>query len=61
MVAVIGATIALVVSLSWWYRRGDQRVRSRLAATHTFSFGEPGQEPETTPTPEEHNGDALSR
>lgn len=31
--ALLGGTVLTVVGLAWWYRRGDRRIRARLAAT----------------------------
>jgi hypothetical protein len=47
--ALIGGTAVLVVGLAWWFRRGDRRLRTRLADVH----GQPVLEPasgETVPT-----------
>jgi len=42
--ALIGGTVLLVLGLGWWFRRGDGRLRSRLAATQGEPFREPDGE-----------------
>ncbi len=37
-----GLTAAVVVGLTWWYRRNDSRIRQRLARVRPVEFGEPG-------------------
>jgi hypothetical protein len=39
--------MVLAVGLTWWYRRGDRHVRSRLAGAHEIGFQEPTPETET--------------
>jgi hypothetical protein len=34
LTALVGGTIVLVVGLGWWFRRGDRKLRARLARTH---------------------------
>jgi hypothetical protein len=45
-VGLILLTVATVVGLSWWMRRGDRQVRSRLAGARAPTFVEPAPEPE---------------
>jgi hypothetical protein len=42
--SVFGLTAVLVVGLTWWYKRGDRQVRSRLAVTQVREFVEPGSQ-----------------
>src|SRR5262249_21381880 len=41
LLSVLGVTVVLVVSLTWWFRRGDQRVRTHLDRTRNIQFVEP--------------------
>jgi hypothetical protein len=47
------ATGVLAFGLHWWFRRGDRRVRDRLAGVRHREFVEPGSPglPDTTPSP----------
>jgi hypothetical protein len=40
--AVLGGSVLLVVSLHWWFRRCDRRVRTRLDMSRHANFIEPG-------------------
>ena len=42
LVAVLGATILLVIGLHWWFRRADRRIRTHLDRTRNSGFNEPG-------------------
>jgi hypothetical protein len=44
LVAVLGASVLLVASLHWWFRRADRRVRMYLDTTRNASFIEPGHD-----------------
>jgi hypothetical protein len=46
---LVGGTIAFVVFLTWWLRRGDERVRRRLAGVAPRPF-DPNSEPEPGPS-----------
>jgi hypothetical protein len=35
---LVAGTVVLVVGLGWWYRRGDRKVRNRLAAARPLEF-----------------------
>lgn len=41
----------LVLGLGWWYRRGDRRLRSRLAAARAVNFHGFGPEEDPQPVP----------
>jgi hypothetical protein len=41
LIAIVGATVLLVLCLNWWFRRSDQRVRTSLDRTRNGSFVEP--------------------
>jgi hypothetical protein len=36
--ALFGATVGVIIALSWWYRRGDREIRERLAARQRARF-----------------------
>jgi hypothetical protein len=38
IVGVFGVVLAAVISLTWWFRRTDQRVRRRILAAHSPEF-----------------------
>jgi hypothetical protein len=40
MIALFAGTIALVVGLGWWFRRGDQRFRRRVTEVQAGMFAE---------------------
>ena len=42
LVTVVGASVLLVVSLNWWFRRGDRRIRMHLETNRNANFVEPG-------------------
>jgi hypothetical protein len=44
LLAVLATTVLLVVSLHWWFRRGDRRVRTHLDMTRNVNFVEPRPE-----------------
>jgi hypothetical protein len=44
LIGVLGTTVVLVVTLHWWFRRADRRVRMHLDTTRTASFIEPDAE-----------------
>jgi hypothetical protein len=50
---LVVATVALAFGLTWWFRRGDRRVREQLAAVRRREFVDPGTPnlPDTTPSP----------
>lgn len=41
LVTVLAVTVLLVVSLHWWFRRGDRRIRTHLDMTRSANFNEP--------------------
>jgi len=41
LLAILGGTILVVAALTWWYLRGDKRVRSQLDKTRKAAFIEP--------------------
>jgi hypothetical protein len=41
LVTVVGASVLLVVSLHWWFRRGDRRIRMHLDINRNANFVEP--------------------
>jgi hypothetical protein len=49
LTALVGGIIGLVVGLSWWFRRGDRRVRTRLAG----AVSAPGFDPAHAAVPDE--------
>lgn len=38
-IALFGLTVGLMIALSWWYRRGDARVRERMVARRRLEQG----------------------
>jgi hypothetical protein len=59
---LIGGTVFLVVGLSWWFRRGDRKLRSRLARAHPEPVFEPvpGEDAEMWgPPPSGHPGETA--
>jgi hypothetical protein len=57
-VAVSGCIVLLVLGMHFWYRRNDQRVQSRLAATTRGQFVPPAAELDLPPPgPRAPNGD----
>jgi hypothetical protein len=47
-VGLLMGTVALAAGLTWWFHRGDRRVRARLAGAYRVEFHEPAG-PESTP------------
>ena len=49
----LGLLVVLTIALTWWYRHGDRRIHTALAATKTVEFEnlEPEPAPEPRPMP----------
>jgi hypothetical protein len=45
---LIGGTVGLIVLLTWWFRRGDRRVESRVAAVRHANVVLPSEDPGDT-------------
>jgi hypothetical protein len=39
---VVGVTLVLALTLGWWFRQGDRRVRRSLGSVQMSEFIEPG-------------------
>jgi hypothetical protein len=44
-VALLGGTLALIAGTTWWFRRSDKQVRSRLEGARAVTFVEPTEQP----------------